>query len=244
MTAWNRIQRTQDKRVDIGKLICLNSFDTITLLMLDVKHFRIHRRPYSLYVGIDGLTSRPLAWILLPRHELRDGYDVILRHLRSQKASIKAVISDWHKGILASVHDYYPEAIHQRCAAHVLMKAFSKVGGRRFLKTGYGKEMWPVFKRIALGFKNKNSAGMYLGRMKKKYQIYYSGFKVLEKCLNDIYQFEKNHNLDIPRTSNRIENFMGVLEQRLKTFRGTKTPETTIRIITSFVLIKYRRPTN
>lgn len=244
MTAWNRIQRTQDSRVGVGKLIVLSTSENVTLLMLDVKHFRIHRKPYSLYVGIDGLTSKPLAWILLPRHELRDGYDVILRHLRSQKASIKAVISDRHKGILASAHDYYPEAIHQRCAAHVLMKAFGKLGGRPFLKTGYGKEMWPVFKRIALGFNNKNSARMYLGRMKKKYPIYYRGFRVLEKCLNDIYQFEKNPNLNIPRTSNRIENFMGVLEQRLKTFRGIKTPETTIRIITSFILIKYKRPTN
>lgn len=243
MTAWNRIQRTQDKRVDVGKLIVLSDLEKLSILMLDVKHFRIHRKPYSLYVAIDGLTSRPLAWILLPRDELRDGYDVILRHLGAKKARIKAVISDWHRGILASVHGYYPKAIHQRCAAHVLMKAFGKLGGSKFLKTGYGKEMWPVFKRIALEFNNKNSARMYLGRMRKKYPIYYRGFKVLEKCLNDIYQFEKNPDLNIPRTSNRIENFMGVLEQRLKTFRGTKTPKTTIRIITSFILIKYKRPT-
>jgi len=211
--------------------------------MLDVKHFRIQRKPHSLYVAVSGLTGRPLAWVLLPRYELRDGYDIVLRHFRAKKTNIKAVISDWHKGIRASVHDYYPEAIHQRCAVHVLMKAFGKLGGRKFLKTGYGKEMWPVFKKIALEFNNKNSARMYLGRMKKKHPIYYRGFKVLEKCLNDIYQFENNPSLNIPRTSNRIENFMGVLEQRLKTFRGTKTPKTTIKIITSYILIKYKRPT-
>ena len=212
--------------------------------MLDVKHFRIHRKPYSLYVAINGATSKPLAWMLLPRYELRDGYDVILKHLRAEKRSIKAVISDWHQGILASVHDYYPKAIHQRCAAHVLMKAFSKLGGKKFLRTGYGQEVWPVFKRIALEFKEEGLARMYLGKMKKKYPRYYRGFKVLDNCLSDIYQFQKKPNLDIPRTSNRIENFMGVLEQRLKTFRGTKTPKTTIRIITSFILIKYKRPTN
>lgn len=244
MTAWNRIQRTQDKRVDVEKLIVLSTSEKVTILMLDVKHFRIHRKPYSLYVGFNGLTKRPLAWILLPRHELRDGYDIILRHLRSKKASIKAIISDWHKGILASVHDYYPEAIHQRCTAHVLQEVYRKSGGSRFNKTILGMEIWQIFKRIALGFNNKNSARMYLGKMKKKYPIYCRGFKVLEKCLNDIYQFEKNPSLDIPRTSNRVENFMGVLEQRLKTFRGTKTPETTIRIITSYILIKYKRPTN
>ena len=125
-----------------------------------------------------------------------------------------------------------------------MMKAFTKLGGKKFLRTGYGKEIWPVFKKIALGFKNKNSARMHLGRMEKKYPIYYRGFRVLGKCLNDIYQFEKSQKLNVPRTSNRIENFMGVLEQRLKTFRGTKSPESTIRIITSFILIKYKRPTN
>ena len=244
MTAWRRIQRTQDKRVTIEKLICLNSNEPLTILMLDVKHFRIHRKPYSLYVSLNGMTGRPLAWTLLPRNELRDGYDIILRHLRSKKFNIKAVVSDWHKGILASVHDYYPKAIHQRCAAHVLMAAFRKMGGKKFLMTGWGQELWPVFKRIALEFKYEYLARMYLGRMSKKYPRYYRGFKVLEKSLNDIYQFQKKPYLNIPRTSNRIENFMGVLEQRLKTFRGTKNPETTIRIITSYILVKHKRPTN
>ena len=243
MTAWNRIQRTQDVRIDIGKLMVLPTSEIITILMLDVKHFRIQRKPYSLYVATNGFNGRPFAWIFLPRYELRDGYDIILRHLRVRKDDIKAVISDWHQGIVASVCDYYPRAIHQRCAAHVLMAAFRKLGGKKFLMTGYGRDIWPVFKRIALDFNNKNSARTYLGRMKKKFPIYYRGFRVLDRCLEDIYQFEKNPSLHIPRTSNRIENFMGVLEQRLKTFRGTKTPKTTIRIITSYILVKYKKPT-
>lgn len=244
MTAWNRIQRTQDQRVLVGKLITLADQKNATILMLDGKHFRIQRKPHTLYVAINGLTGRPLAWIFLPRHELRDGYDVILRHLRLKKYGIGAVISDWHQGLIASVGEYFPKAIHQRCAAHVLIAAFRKLGGKMFLRTGYGQELWPVMKRIALGFKRQKSASMYLGKMEKKYARYYRGFKVLKKSLNDIYQFEKRPDLNIPRTSNRIENFMGRLEQRLKTFRGTKTPKTTIRIITSFVLIKFKRPTN
>ena len=212
--------------------------------MLDGKHFRIQRRPYTLYVGIDGLTGKPLTWILLPRYELKDGYDAILRHLRLKKHRINAVISDWHIGLIFSVSDYYPKAIHQRCAAHVLIDAFRKLGGKMFLRTSYGQEIWPIMKRIALGFKQQKYARMYLGKMEKKHPRYYRGFRVLKKSLDDIYQFEKRPDLNIPRTSNRIENFMGVLEQRLKTFRGTKTPETTIKIITSYILIKYERPTN
>lgn len=182
--------------------------------------------------------------MLLPRYELRDGYDHILRYLKSKKFKIKGVVSDWHGGILESVKHHYPKAIHQRCAAHVLMAAFRKLGGKRFLMTGWGKELWPIFKRIALDFKKQSLARMYLGKIRKKYPRYFRGFGVLDKSLKDIYQFEKNRDLDIPRTSNRTENFMGVLEQRLKTFRGTKTPETTARILTSYILIKYKRPTN
>jgi hypothetical protein len=247
MTAWRRIQRTQDERIKVGKLICINeniNDKKLVILMLDAKHFRIHRRPHTLYVAINGLTGKPLAWILLPRYELRDGYDIILKHLKSKKHRIKAIISDWHKGIRASVYDHYPRAIHQRCAAHVLMEAFRKLGGKKFLITGYGRDIWPVFKRIALEFKTEFSARMYLGKMIKKYPKYYKGFKVLKRCLNDIYQFQKKPKLNIPRTSNRIENFMGRLEQRLKTFRGTKTPETTIKIITSFILTKFKTSTN
>lgn len=230
MTAWNRIQRTQDPRVDVAKLITLSDLKKTIILMLDGKHFRIHRKVYTLYVGLDGVTSKPLAWTLLPGYELKDGYDVILRHLKSKKYRIKAVISDWHIGLMFSVSEYYPRAIHQRCAAHVLMEAFRKLGGKRFLMTGLGGEIWPVMKRIALGFKHQKYARMYLGKMEKKHPRYVRAFRILKKSLSDIYQFEKRPELNIPRTSNKIENFMGVLEQRLKIFRGTKTPKTTIKI--------------
>ena len=80
-------------------------------------------------------------------------------------------------------------------------------------------------------------------RVKKKYPAYTRAWRCLEKSLPDLYQFEKDTSLPLPRTSNRIENFMGVLEQRLKTFRGIKTPETLIRIVTSFIVIKGKKST-
>jgi hypothetical protein len=36
---------------------------------------------------------------------------------------------------------------------------------------------------------------------------------------------------------------MGILEQRLKTMRGVKTPETLLKITTSIVQLHYKRPT-
>ena len=179
----------------------------------------------------------------MPRYELRRGYDRILTHLKSQNSPIDAIISDGGKGLEASVKGYYPFIVHQRCAAHVLQDVYRKLGGRWFLATGYGKEIWPIMRKIALGFDNEIEAGEYLKIMKKKYSQYHRAFFVLKKNLSGIYQFTKKPNLPIPRTSNLIENFMGQLEQRLKTFRGVKTPDSLIKIITNLIILKHKKPT-
>lgn len=240
MTVWRRIQRLQNQNVKVGKLIVLSLPKTCPLIYLDAKHFVIEKKPHTLYVAMNVESKKPIAWIFLPRYELRDGYDKIFKFLRSKNLKIKAIISDGHKGLVAAITTHYPKAIHQRCAAHVLQEVYRKLGGRRFTKTIIAKEIWPVMKKIALGFDNLFSARMYLGKMKIKYPEYYKAFKVFDKQLKYIYQFEKNRKLNIPRTSNQIENFMGILEQRLKTMRGTKTPNTAIKIITSIILSKFR----
>ena len=240
MTAWRRIQRSQDEKVKIGKLVVFQLPKICSLIFLDAKHFVIEKKPFTLYVAMEVKNKKPIAWILLPRYELRDGYDKIFKYLKLKNVKIKAIISDGHRGLKASISDNYPLAIHQRCAAHVLQEVYRKLGGRIFSRTIISKKIWPVMRRIALGFDNLFSAKMYLGKMKKKYFNYQKAFKVFEKQLEYIYQFEKNKKLNIPRTSNQIENFMGFLEQRLKTMRGTKTADTTIKIITSIILEKYK----
>lgn len=243
MTAWRRIQRTLNPNIKIGKLIALQRSTPSNILLLDGKHFRIRKRPHTLYVAFDGIAKKPICWILLPRYELREGYDRIFHLLKREKCCIDAVISDGHKGLAASVKDYYPLAIHQRCVAHILRDVYRRLGGRWFLSTGLGKEIWPIMRKIALGFDNYIEAKDYLKRMKRKYPEYSRAFLVLEKSLIDIYSFSRSPHLPIPRTSNLIENFMGFLEQRLKTFRGVKTSESLIKIITGLIALKHKRPT-
>ena len=242
MTAWNRIQRTQ-RTAKLGEIIALPTPTKPVLLLLDAKHFRIQKITYTLYVAFDATHCRPLCWVLLPRYELRSGYDLLLSFLQSKQCRIYAVVSDWHKGLRASVSDHHPNLVHQRCAAHVLQEVLRRLGGKRWITTGYGQEHWPIFRKIALEFQTEQEAENYLVIMKRKYPLYYRGYRVLEKALPGIYQFTKSEKV-VVRTSNRIENFMGILEQRLKTFRGMKTPETLIQIVSSFIKIKYKRPTN
>ena len=73
------------------------------------------------------------------------------------------------------------------------------------------------------------------------------GLRVLRRTLPKIYKFAMKKRVGIPRTSNRIENFMGFLEQRLKTMRGVKVPENYITLISQLICLKWRRakrPTN
>ena len=138
----------------------------------------------------------------------------------------------------------YPRAIHQRCAAHILQEVFRKVSGRRFCATKAGRRVWKKFRRIALGFDTEEQARMYLKRVRREHPFQEKGFKVLDKSLPDIYQFSRRRDLPIPRTSNQIENFMGVLEQRLKSFRSVKCPKALLNILSQFIKIKYKSPTN
>lgn len=244
MTAWRRIQKVQDQKIAVNKLIVFSKSINSTQIYLDAKHFVIEKDPYTFYLALDVHSKLPIACTFLPRYELRIGYDKILAHLRVKNVQIEAIISDGHKGLLASIKEHYPQAIHQRCAAHVLQEVYRKLGGRRFTKTIIAKKIWPIMRKIGIEFENNFSARMYLCRMKKKHPSYYKAFRVFDKQLHVIYQFEKNKYLNIPRTSNQIENFMGYLEQRLKTMRGMKTPDTTIKILCSLIALKLKKPTN
>lgn len=243
VTAWRRVQRTLNENVAADTLIVFHLPKTLPILLLDAKYFSIRKQAYTLYVGFDALRGRPVLWALLPHHENRDGYDHILHLLRSKMIKVEAVVSDNDRSIRSSVHDWFPQAVQQKCAFHVLKKAFCALNGRRLIQTAYGKRFWAIIRKIVLEYEEETKARAYLLKIKRKYPDYPKVWKVVERNLEDVYQFEKRRDLPIPRTSNQIENFMGVLEQRLKTFRSAKNPASLAKIISAFIKIKYKTPT-
>lgn len=243
MTAWRRIQRSQCTEIVAEVLVGFRLPDTVPVLMLDAKHFRFAKKPYTLYVAFDATRMRPLSWILLPRHELRIGYDRILKHMKREKVRIGGVVSDGHKGLVPAVHDWYPHAIHQQCAFHALADALRTLGGKSFLARG-GRKLWERVRRAALGCATLPEARRSLAALKRAHPRHLRTWAVLARRLAAIYAFAEDPELlGAYRTSNRIENFMGTLEQRIKTFRGMKTSDTCVKIISSFIRIKYKKPT-
>jgi transposase-like protein len=242
-TAWRRIQNTLNKNITVDVLLIAKPFQETNMILLDAKHFVVRRMVYTLYVALNPHTSKPVTWILKKGSECRDGYDALLQHLKNRRLNIEAVISDNDQSIRSSINDWYPNAVQQKCAFHVLKKAFLKLNGRRMIQTQYGKKIWAIMRRIALEFDSYSKARAYLLRMKIKYPPHQTAWNVLERNLETIYQFEKRSDLNIPRTSNKIENFMGVIEQRMKTFRSFKNTDSLIKIVSAFIRIKYKTST-
>lgn len=208
--------------------------------MLDGKHFMIRRKPFTLYAAFDAERRIPVAWVFLPRYELRDGYDRILRHLVHENAAIAGIVSDWGTGIRASVHDHFPGAVHQHCAFHVLADILRKLGGKTFLRTDEGRDLWKRIRHAAIGCDTLPEAKQFLAALKRTHPMHMRAWNIFSRQLPGIYAFVKAPVLKEFRTSNRMENFMGVLEQRLKSFRTLKTSDTCIKIISSLIAEKYK----
>lgn len=242
-TAWRRIQRSMQD-VPLNTVVAFHFQKNVSIILLDAKYFLVRRKIYTLYVAFDPLRKKPLLWILLQENEGRNGYDKLLSFLRAQNVKVEAIVSDSFTSIEVSVKQWYPHTVHQRCAAHILMYAFRKIRGRGLLRTIYGRRLWNIVVKIALGYTDEKKARGYLLRNKRKYLNHSKTWKILDENLSNIYQFSQRLDLPIPRTSNQIENFMGVLEQRLKTFRSIKSPESLSKILTAYIRIKYKRPTN
>ncbi|MFA6295609.1 MAG: transposase [Candidatus Paceibacterota bacterium] len=243
MTVWRRIQRSVSRKLDLGTVICFELPRSLPIVLLDAKYFLIRRQAHTLYVAFDPIRAKPVAWVLLPKNEIREGYEMILEVLKLRKLPTEAIVSDWHTSIRGAVALIFPQAVHQRCAAHALQEVFRKVNGRKLCARETGRDIWKVFRQIAIGFDNENDARRYLERMRKKLVAQEKGFQALDKSLHGIYEFTRREDLNIPRTSNYIENFMGVLEQRLKTFRSVKCPKSLLNILSQFIKIKYKSPT-
>ena len=243
-TAWRRIQRSLHPDMTVDVLVVMKPFCASNIILIDAKHFKVRRQTYTLYVCLNAHTSKPICWILMKGSEGRIGYDQILGTLKQRNVNIEAVVSDNDQSIRCSINDWYPNAIQQKCAFHLLKTAFTKINGRRIIKTMYGQRLWNIIKKIVLGYDTYNDARKYFLRIKRQEIDHAHVWKLIDRNLKTVYQFEQKSTLPIPRTSNQIENFMGVIEQRIKTFRSFKNAESLIKIVSAFIKIKYKRSTN
>ena len=232
-----------DPDIDVGIVVASKSIGKSSLILLDAKHFKVRRDKYTLYVCADAISGRPLSWLLMQYAEKRDGYDRLLEVVCTENRHIQAVISDWHHTIRASVKNWCPLAVHQRCASHALQEVFRKICGKRLLATPNGKRLWKKIRRVALECDSEKEARQRFRLLRKSYPHHEKAWKKYELAISGIYEWTKRRDLPIPRTSNRIECLMGVIEQRLKSMRTMKNATQLAKIVSAYLQIKYKRPT-
>lgn len=116
------------------------------LAMLDATYLKVrggHRvraRALLVAIGLDRSGRKEVLGLALADAETREGWSAFMRSLRDRGLRGMAVVtSDAHEGLVAALHDVWPDAAWQRCQAH-FSRNVSDAAPKR-LRAGLRSEM-------------------------------------------------------------------------------------------------------
>ena len=90
-----------------------------------------------LILSYEYLSDQPLAW-LFDTHETFNSWFTLLKEIK-KRYSVHAIVSDGQKGLIKASKLSFPNAIHQRCLAHIIRLSFALL--TRNPKTEAGVEL-------------------------------------------------------------------------------------------------------
>lgn len=76
-----------------------------------------------LLVAYEYLSKQPLAWAFIEREKFESWGDFLMPI--EQTYPVHAFVSDGQKGLKKAIHVLFPDALHQRCVAHVVRLSLS-----------------------------------------------------------------------------------------------------------------------
>lgn len=101
---------------------------------------RVRARALLVAIGLDRSGRKEVLGLALADAETREGWSAFMRSLRDRGLRGMAVVaSDAHEGLVAALHDVWPDAAWQRCQAH-FSRNVSDAAPRR-LRAGLRSEM-------------------------------------------------------------------------------------------------------
>lgn len=120
------------------------------LAMLDATYLKVrggHRvraRAMLVAIGLDRSGRKEVLGLSLADAETRSSWSAFMRSLRDRGLrGMAAVTSDAHEGLVAALHDVWPDAAWQRCQAH-FSRNVSDAAPKR-LRAGLRSEMTEMF---------------------------------------------------------------------------------------------------
>ena len=104
---------------------------------------RVRARALLVAIGLDRSGRKEVLGLALADAETREGWSAFMRPLRDRGLRGMAVVaSDAHEGLVAALHDVWPDAAWQRCQAH-FSRNVSDAAPRR-LRAGLRSEMTEI----------------------------------------------------------------------------------------------------
>ena len=105
---------------------------------------RVGARALLVAIGLDRSGRKEVLGLALADAETREGWSAFMRSLRDRGLRGMAVVtSDAHEGLVAALHDVWPDAAWQRCQAH-FSRNVSDAAPKR-LRAGLRSEMTEMF---------------------------------------------------------------------------------------------------
>lgn len=105
---------------------------------------RVRARALLVAIGLDRSGRKEVLGLDLADAETREGWSAFMRSLRDRGLRGMAVVtSDAHEGLVAALHDVWPDAAWQRCQAH-FSRNVSDAAPKR-LRAGLRSEMTEMF---------------------------------------------------------------------------------------------------
>jgi DnaJ-domain-containing protein 1 len=250
-TACRRVARALARRLPLIARTVRLLRRTDGVLVLDGKHLRVGGRRFTLFVAWDRGLGLPVHYVLAEGGERELWYWKLVLDLRTAGYTPKAFVSDGIPAVAELVSETYAGLPHQRCTVHVFLRARAMLAlrGRR---TGAERERASAATELlkaVLWSETLALARDRLGRMAAVEGLIHSEIRAirfvgdaLEACF--AAADPKWRHLNMPRSSNAIENVIGQVEARLKTVRGPKSKGSLDRLVNELLLQVKRQVTN
>lgn len=225
-TAYRRVQRALAKRYTLLTRTKQNLSLCDGVLVLDGKWIYIRGKLHTCFVAWDRGFKRPIHFLLKEGGEKELWYWKLLVDLERLGYKPKAFISDGIASLKEMLEDRYPNLPHQRCTVHIFLAARAKVAWTR--RTDERSELFIELMKRILWSRTLEEAqcrlyalwetrGLTRGERDALQYIH----PILHECF--VCREQRFQHLQLPRSSNAIENVIGHIEARLKTRRGNKS---------------------
>lgn len=242
-TAYRWVQHALTRRNTLLDRTKKNISKCDGIVVLDGKHVNINGVLHTIFVAWDRRFGKPIHFVLRKGGEGDIGYWKLMIDLRHVGYEPNGFISDGILSLKEFLADMYSNLPHQRCTVHVFLSARGKVApGRRTPERT--RDFIELLKRILWS----QTLGAARKKLKKVWDVPHLSprerrvlefvWPTLTQCF--VCRDPRWKHLNLPRSSNAIENVIGQIEARLKTMRGQKSA-VSANLLINEILLRVRR---